>query len=399
MKSNPKLLLLLIFVGQVCFAQNIQSPETFLGYKIGDKFSFHSRITDYVKYVAEKNPNQTKLINYGQTNEGRPLQVIIVGSETNIANLETIRTNNLKGIGLADGTSTADIPAIAWLSYNVHGNEAVSSEAVMVVLYELLNKENTVTQDILKNTVVILDPCINPDGRDRYANWYNRYVGKTPDLNAASIEHHEPWPGGRFNHYLFDLNRDWAWQTQVESQQRMKLYHEWMPHLHADFHEMGANSTYYFPPSAKPYHAELTTWQRDFQNLLGEYNKKRFDKNGWLYFTKESYDLLYPSYGDTYPSYNGAIGMTFEQGGSGSAGLAFLREDGDTLTLLDRINHHVATSMGTLEAISENKQNVISNFRKYFNDAAANGVGEYKTYVIKTEGNEAAVAALKKTLD
>ncbi|MFB0908674.1 MAG: M14 family zinc carboxypeptidase, partial [Spirosomataceae bacterium] len=193
--------------------------------------------------------------------------------------------------------------------YNVHGNEAVSSEAVMVVLYELLNKQNAVTQDILKNTIVILDPCINPDGRDRYANWYNRFVGTKPDLNAASIEHHEPWPGGRFNHYLFDLNRDWAWQTQVESQQRMKLYHEWMPHLHADFHEMGANSTYYFPPSAKPFHEDLTTWQRDFQNLLGEYNKKRFDKNGWLYFTKESYDLLYPSYGDTYPSYNGAIGI------------------------------------------------------------------------------------------
>jgi hypothetical protein len=386
-------------MGHACLAQNFQSPESFLGYSIGEKFSFHSRITDYVKYVANENPKQTKLISYGQTNEGRPLQVIIVGNEANIANLESIRTNNLKGIGLADGTATAEIPAIAWLSYNVHGNEAVSSESVMVVLYELLNKQNAVTQDILKNTVVILDPCINPDGRDRYANWYNRYVGTQPDLNAASVEHHEPWPGGRFNHYLFDLNRDWAWQTQVESQQRMKLYHEWMPHLHADFHEMGANSTYYFPPSAKPFHEDLTIWQRDFQNLLGEYNKKRFDKNGWLYFTKESYDLLYPSYGDTYPSYNGAIGMTFEQGGSGSAGLAFAREDGDTLTLKDRIAHHVATSMGTLEAISANKQDVVTNFRKYFNEASSNGVGKYKSYVIKTEGNEEAVIALKKTLD
>lgn len=399
MKSTPKLLLLLFMMGHACLAQNFQSPESFLGYSIGEKFSFHSRITDYVKYVANENPKQTKLISYGQTNEGRPLQVIIVGNEANIANLESIRTNNLKGIGLADGTATAEIPAIAWLSYNVHGNEAVSSESVMVVLYELLNKQNAVTQDILKNTVVILDPCINPDGRDRYANWYNRYVGTQPDLNAASVEHHEPWPGGRFNHYLFDLNRDWAWQTQVESQQRMKLYHEWMPHLHADFHEMGANSTYYFPPSAKPFHEDLTIWQRDFQNLLGEYNKKRFDKNGWLYFTKESYDLLYPSYGDTYPSYNGAIGMTFEQGGSGSAGLAFAREDGDTLTLKDRIAHHVATSMGTLEAISANKQDVVTNFRKYFNEASSNGVGKYKSYVIKTEGNEEAVIALKKTLD
>lgn len=399
MTKRRYFLLALFFICTSSFSQDLQSPESFLGYSIGEKFSFHSRISDYVNYVAATKPEQTKLIKYGETNEGRPLQVIVVGSESNIANLEKIRTDNLKSIGLLAGKSSGETPAIAWLSYNVHGNEAVSSEAVMVVLYELLNKSNSVTQEVLKNTVVILDPCINPDGRDRYANWYNRYVSKKPDLSSASIEHHEPWPGGRFNHYLFDLNRDWAWQTQVESQQRMKLYHQWMPHLHADFHEMGANSTYYFPPSARPYHEDLTTWQRDFQNLLGEYNKKRFDKNGWLYFTKESYDLLYPSYGDTYPSYNGAIGMTFEQGGSGQAGLAFAREDGDTLTLKDRIAHHVATSMGTLEAISAKQTEVIDNFRKYFNEPAKNGAGKYKSYVIKAGENQEAIRALKKTLD
>ncbi len=399
MNRKIQLLFGFLLVSVVGFSQDLKTPESFLGYQIGEKFSFHSRITDYVEYVSAQRPTQTKLIKYGETNEGRPLQVIVVGNEANIANLETIRTNNLKSIGLLDGNPSSETPGIAWLSYNVHGNEAVSSEAVMVVLYELFNTQNVVTQNILKNTVVVLDPCINPDGRDRYANWYNRYVGKTPDLNAASIEHHEPWPGGRFNHYLFDLNRDWAWQTQVESQHRMKLYHQWMPHLHADFHEMGANSTYYFPPSAPPYHEELTPWQRKFQNLLGDFNKKRFDANGWLYFTKESYDLLYPSYGDTYPSYNGAIGMTFEQGGSGQAGLAFLREDGDTLTLKDRIAHHVATSMGTLEAISENQTEVVDNFKKYFNEPIKNGVGKYKTFVIKTAGSGESVAALKKVLD
>lgn len=399
MRLKISYLLLSFLLTAQLFAQELKSPHNFLGYRLGDKFSFHFRITDYVRYVAQTKSTQTKLINYGETNEGRPLQVIVVGSVENMANLEQIRANNLKLIGLQTGSSTTETPTFAWLSYNVHGNEAVSSEAVMEVLFELLNDQNEVSKNILKNTIVIFDPCINPDGRDRYANWYNRYVGVSPDLNSASVEHHEPWPGGRFNHYLFDLNRDWAWQVQVESQQRMALYHQWMPHLHADFHEMGANSTYYFPPSAKPYHEELTAWQREFQTTLGEFNKKRFDAKGWLYFTKKSYDLLYPSYGDTYPSYNGAIGMTFEQGGSGQAGLAFLREDGDTLTLKDRIAHHVATSFGTLEAISSKKTEVIKNFQSYFNDAAKNGVGEYKTYVLRAANEKEAIGSLTKTLD
>ena len=131
---------------------------------------------------------------------------------------------------------------------------------------------------VLKNTVVILDPCINPDGRDRYAQWYNRVANQGGNPAPFAIEHNEPWPGGRFSHYIFDPNRDWAWQTQEITQQRVKLYNQWMPHLHADFHEMGYNTPYYFPPSAKPYHEDLSKWQREFQQTLGEFNKKYFDK-------------------------------------------------------------------------------------------------------------------------
>lgn len=388
MKTTFRIVAYLLAVSFFASAQQIKSPSEFLGYSLGSKFSFHHRILEYVQYVNAASPTQTKIIQYGYSNEGRPLEVIVVAKPEWMAQLEAIRTSNLKSIGLLDGAASAQVPAIAWLSYNVHGNEAVSSEAVMKVLYELLNPANKTTQKILESTIVILDPCINPDGRDRYAQWYNRYMGVNPDLNGASVEHHEPWPGGRFNHYLFDLNRDWAWQSQVETQQRMALYHQWMPHLHADFHEMGANSTYYFPPSARPYHEDLTTYQRDFQNLLGDFNKKYFDENGWLYYSKEDYDLLYPSYGDTYPSYNGAIGMTFEQGGSGRAGVAFLREDGDTLTLSERIEHHYSTSIGTLEAIASKPKETVEAFKAYFNEAAKNGAGKYKSFVIKTEGNQ-----------
>ena len=380
-------------------AQTTKTPEEFLGYKLGTKFSFHHRIVDYVRHVAAQNPTQVKTIDYGMTFEGRPLMVAVIASPENLSKIEEIRTNNLKNIGLLEGKATAKVPAIAWLSYNVHGNEAVSSEAVMQVMYELLNKNNATTQAFLKNTVIILDPCINPDGRDRYAQWYNRVSNQGGNATPFAIEHNEPWPGGRFSHYLFDPNRDWAWQTQEITQQRLKLYNSWMPHLHADFHEMGVNTPYYFAPSAKPYHEDLSKWQREFQVTLGEFNKKYFDKNYWLYFSKENYDLLYPSYGDTYPSYNGAIGMTYEQGGGGRAGLQIGKEDGDTLTLSQRISHHFATSMGSLEAISSRADKTVEEFTKFFTDKTANGYGVYKSFVMKAKGDESKVSALTNLLD
>lgn len=381
------------------FCQN-PTPESYLGYPLGSHFTFHYRIAGYVETLAQRNPTQVKLIPYGSTYEGRPLMVAVVASPENLARLETIRTDNLKSIGLLSGTPSAKTPAIAWLSYNVHGNEAVSSESVMKVMYELLNKDNATTQEILKSTVVILDPCMNPDGRDRYAQWYNRVVAAQPNPTPWAWEHNEPWPGGRFNHYLFDLNRDWAWQQQKESQQRIKLYNQWMPHLHADFHEMGSSSSYYFPPAAKPFHKDITPWQREFNDILGTYSRKYFDKNGWLYFTRTNYDLFYPSYGDTWPTYNGAIGMTFEQGGGGRAGVAIAREDeGDTLTLTSRIAHHFATSMATLEAISSRADQTVKEFVNYYDRAQKDPIGSYKSYLVKTQGDGGRTQALRELLD
>ena len=191
------------------FAQKIQSPNAFLGYDIGTEFSRHHQVVDYFKAVANALPNQVKLEQYGKTNERRPLYLAYVSSKANIKNLETIRENNLKNTGLLEGSPTATYVAIVWLSYNVHGNEASSTEAAMLTLYKLLTER----KDLLENTVVIIDPCINPDGRDRYVNWYNETASQPYDIDRQASEHNEPWPGGRPNHYLFDLNRDWAWAT------------------------------------------------------------------------------------------------------------------------------------------------------------------------------------------
>ncbi len=360
------------------FAQ-LLSPEQFLGYKVGTRFTRHHQIVSYFTAIAAAKSDMVKIIPYGKTNEGRDLMVAAIGTPENIKNLEQIRKHNL---GLVQG-SVQDLnqPGIVWLSYNVHGNEPASSEAAMLTLFALVDPENNETKNWLKNTVVMIDPCINPDGRDRYVNWYNNAVGSTYNTDPAAREHMEPWPAGRTNHYNFDLNRDWAWQTQKETQQRIPLYQSWYPQVHVDFHEQGYNEPYYFAPAAEPLHDVLTPWQKSFQDQIGKNHAKYFDKNNWLFFTKERFDLLYPSYGDTYPMYNGAIGMTYEQGGI-SAGLGVEDNSYDTVTLVARATHHFTTSLSTIEISSANRTPLLENFKKYFDNSRQGTVSEFKTFIM-----------------
>ena len=362
------------------FAQ-APSPEQFLGYKPGEKYTPHYKIANYVRAVAAAKPEMVKVEKYGETYEGRELLLVYVSSGDNMRQLENIRTNNLQLVNSGGGNTNT---AIVWLSYNVHGNEPSSSEAAMATLYALVDPSNTKAKEWLKNTVVIIDPCINPDGRDRYVNWFNSVSGKEPNADPQTREHIEPWPGGRSNHYNFDLNSDWAWQTQVETQHRIKKYNEWMPHVHVDFHEQYYNDPYYFAPAAEPFHEIITPWQREFQTMIGKNHANYFDKEGWLYFTKERFDLFYPSYGDTYPTYNGAIGMTYEQGGHSAGGLSVATNTGDTLRLTDRVMHHHTTGLSTIETASKNAQRLVSEFKSYFDDSRSGKAGEYKTYILTT---------------
>ncbi|MFN8252620.1 MAG: M14 metallopeptidase family protein [Ferruginibacter sp.] len=392
MKNYLFLFLLLLASGS---RAQVKSPDEFLGYTLGTKFTPHHKIVSYFQQVATALPAQVKLQQYGETYEGRPLYLAFVSSAANISNLENIRKNNLQLAGMESGTAPGNTTAVVWLSYNVHGNEASSSEASMQTIYELLKPEH---QLLLNNTVVIMDPCLNPDGRDRYVNWFNSMAGVQANPNPAAREHEEPWPGGRVNHYNFDLNRDWAWQTQVETQQRLKMYNQWMPQVHVDYHEQGYNEPYYFAPAAAPFHEVITGWQKDFQTLIGKNNARYFDRNGWLYFTKERFDLFYPSYGDTYPTYNGAIGMTYEQGGHSRGGLAVQTDEGEILTLKDRLWHHTTTGLSTVEMASANAPKLVAEFKKYFDDSRAGAGNSYKAYII-TSNDAARIKAVQEVLN
>lgn len=382
-------LVLLFFATSPIFSQQIKTPEEFLGYKIGTQFSRHSDVVDYFKHVAENSP-LVIFQEYGKTNEGRKLTYAIISSEENLQNLENIRQDHIKKVGVIPGVAgNSQEKAIVWLSYNVHGNEASSTEAAMLTIYELVAAK----QEWLKNTVVIIDPSLNPDGRERYVSWYNEVKANPYNPNPLAIEHNEPWPGGRANHYLFDLNRDWAWATQKETRSRLKIYNQWLPHIHVDFHEQGVNEPYYFAPAAEPFHEVITPFQREFQKEIGTNHAKYFDEEGWLYFTKERFDLLYPSYGDTYPIYMGAVGMTYEQAGNGSAGLGINTREGYELTLVDRVAHHYTTGISTVEVAASNVHELNAAFNKFYDNENM----EFKSYALKGDADK--ITLLKDLLD
>ncbi len=390
-----RLFILLLGISLYGYAQEVPSPEDFLGYPLGTQFTRYHQIQGYCKEVARLSP-RVEYRSYGKTYEGRELGILLISQEENLARKEEIRLNNLRAVGFEDGEIQGKrIPSV-WLSYNIHGNEASPSEAAMKTLYQLATAD---TADWLKDVFVIMDPCINPDGRERFVNWFRQVANQRPNVHRESWEHVEPWPGGRVNHYLFDLNRDWCWQTQVESRQRALIYHQWMPQVHVDYHEQDIEAPYYFGPAAEPYHEVITDWQREYQALTGKNHARYFDKNGWLYFTREIFDLFYPSYGDTWPIFQGAIGFTYEQAGHGNSGRAVLQQNGDTLRLLDRLTHHFVTGLSTIEVAVDQKEALLSNFDQYFARSRKSPEGPYQSFVISHENPPNKLNAFRIIMD
>ncbi|NMC38375.1 MAG: zinc carboxypeptidase, partial [Bacteroidales bacterium] len=301
--------------------------------------------------------------------------------------------------GLAEGKFTDRQLPIIWLAYNVHGNESAGMEAAMKVLYTLVTRSFPGSDDWLKSCIIIIDPCQNPDGRDLYTFRYRNSQNLNPNTDKNSWEHNQGWPGARTNHYFFDLNRDWTWQTQIETLQRISLYKKFMPHVYADFHEMGAESTFFFGPGAEPWHEVITPWQHEFHAIMGRGNAAMFDEKSKLYFTKETFDLFCPSFGDTWPLFNGAAGFTFEQGGGGFAGLALKQLSGDTLTLKKRIDGHFTASIATLKVSYENREKLLSEFNSFFGDNANNPRFKYKSIIIKGSNDKTSLNDLLLLLE
>ncbi len=340
----------------------IPTPDAFLGYTLGDRFTPYARILDYYDELARRSDLVT-VQRFGETYEHRPLVLVVITSKKNRSALETIRKDV---VSLSDPEHTTPAraqeiasatPAIAWLGFGIHGNESSSAEASMQVASALVRDPSSST--ILENLVVLIDPLQNPDGRERYVQWFTRSSGAVRNSNPESFEHSEPWPGGRTNHYMIDMNRDWAWTSQQESIARVVEYRKWNPQVFVDFHEMGYGSSYFFPPDSHPINANLPKEVEGWLDKFGRANAEAFTSRGWPFFVAERFDLFYPGYGDSWPSLHGAIGMTYEVAGGGRAGSSVLRDDGANFTLADRIARHFTTGMATLRTASENRQGLL----------------------------------------
>lgn len=345
---------------------DLPSPADFLGYPLGSRFTHHHRVREYVFQLAEASPRVVAWT-YGQSYEGRPLDLLAISAPENVERLEEIRREHLR---LADPADLApeeierlatETPVVVWLAYGVHGNESSSAEAAMLAAY-VFAAGGGEWEELLANTVVLLDPLVNPDGRERYVSWFERDRGRLPDPEPEADEHAEPWPGGRTNHYLIDLNRDWSWVTQQETRFRLAAYRQWEPQVYVDYHEMYPASTYFFPPAAEPINPLLDPRTIGWLDVFGRGNAAAFDRQGWPYYKAEVFDLYYPGYGDSYPGFRGAVGMTYEVAGHGLAGLVLDRRDGTRLTLADRIAQHFTTSVATVRTAAENRVELLRTF-------------------------------------
>lgn len=375
----------------------IPTPQSVLGYELGARYSSHGRIEKYLLTLRDAAKDRLRLLPYGETYEGRTLYLAVFSSLENLNRLDEIKSDIRK---LADPITTSDAdaekiikssPALAWLSYGVHGNEASSPEAALNIAYQLASRNDDSVTALLNNLVILIDPLLNPDGHERYVNFESTRSGMRAVEDRNAVEHNEDWPSGRTNHYYFDLNRDWAWLTQKESKARIKVYQEWMPQVHVDFHEMGFNSSYFFFPAFKPINTNVPKSTLRWGEIYGKANALAFDAHGWSYWSGESFDLFYPGYGDSWPSLNGAIGMTYEQ--AGQTGVRVKRSDESILTLRDRLEHHSVTSFATLRVTAENRERLLRDFHQFFKDAVHEGMsGPIKAFIVDPE-NDAPHAA------
>lgn len=364
------------------FNPNIPTPEEFLGYGIGEHHTRHDLIVAYLTKLAEVSDRASIKV-YGKTHEHRKLVMFTVSSPENLQNIAAIKSKHLQFVNPnANPKNYDEVPVIIQLGYNVHGNEPSSSEAALLTAYTLVASNSSEVKKYLDNSVIFIDPTINPDGRDRHTQWANQYQAKQLVSDNTDAEHNEAWPRGRTNHYWFDLNRDWLLAVHPESQGKLKWTHDWYPNVVTDFHEMGTNSHYFFEPM-KP----IGSWDpimpkenyEDLNNLFAKYFSKSLDNIGSLYYTKESFDGTYPGYGSSYPDLQGGLALLFEQ--ASSRGHVQDTNYGK-ITFAFTIRNQYVSSFATIQAAVENKAYLRKYQQDFFKSAmkskSKNGVAAYE---------------------
>ena len=360
----------------------IPTPEQFLGYAIGSHHTRHDKLVEYMREL-DRLSDRVSVQKMGETNEHREQIIVTISMPENLKRLEEIRKEHLT---ITDPSKpmpdTKKAPAIIWLGYNVHGNEPSGGEASILTAYYLTATEDPEALNWLKDAVILMEPVINPDGRDRHTHWANMHKGEPMVADANDREHNEVWPNGRTNHYWFDLNRDWYLAVNVESRNRLAFYHQWLPNVVTDFHEMGTNSTHFFEPTKENAENPLVPKYvyKDLNSRFAKYFEQAMNEIGSLYYTKESFDNLYPGYGSSYPDMEGGLGLLFEQ--ASSRGHLQESQNGD-LSFGFTVRNQLVNALATVRASLVEKENLLKHQRNFFTESIAQGQkSPTKAYII-----------------
>ncbi|MGB3775194.1 MAG: M14 family zinc carboxypeptidase, partial [Leeuwenhoekiella sp.] len=294
----------------VNYNPDIPKPQDILGWVPGTWHVSHDKLVNYMRTLSEAS-NRISIEDRGQTFEGRPLLLLTITSPENHQNLEEIRKNHvaLTENGSAS-LSTSTMPIVTYQGMSIHGNEPSGANAGLLAAYYLAAAEGEEIEELLKNTVILFDPSFNPDGLQRFAYWANTNKSQNINPDPQDREYDEVWPGGRTNHYWFDMNRDWLPVQLPESRARIETFHSWYPNILTDHHEMGSNSSFFFQPGIQSRTNPLTpSLNQELTKEIGKYHAAAFDKIGSLYYTEEDYDDFYYGKGSTFPDVNGSIGI------------------------------------------------------------------------------------------
>lgn len=357
--------------GNAGYDAAVPEPETVIGHEVGEWHITHDRLVQYMRALAETSDRVT-LQQTGFTHEGRPLLLLAISAPRNLARLEEIRTRHLElSNPRVAAPAVDDMPAVVWMGYSVHGDEPSGSNAAPVVAYHLAAAQDEWTRELLDETVILFDPSVNPDGLQRFSTWVNSHRGRVLVADPQTREHNEPWPTGRANHYWFDLNRDWLLLVHPESRARITQFQRWRPNVLTDHHEMGTDNTFFFQPGVPSRQNPLFPQRTfDLHVAIARHHAAAFDDMGELYYSREGFDDFYLGKGSTYPDIHGSIGILFEQ--AGTEGHLQESQNGP-LAFPRAVRNQVTTSFSTLQAVREQRLDLLRWQRQFAEEAYAEG--------------------------
>ena len=383
------------------YSNEIDKPSVYLGFEVGDRVAAPYQISNAVLAWA-KQSNRMIVKEYAKSHEGRPLYAIFISSPNNLSKLDEIKENiNL----LSDGENTNankaralinNLPAIAWMAYSIHGNETSGADAALAAIYHFIASEDPETVDMLDKMLIIIDPMMNPDGRARFAKSLEEYRGTAPNYDDQSLLHTGDWPYGRTNHYFFDLNRDWVYLTQPETQGRVKLINEWSPQILVDAHEMGPQDTFMTGPPREPINKNIDKDLSKWGNIFAQDQGNAFDKRDWRFYTGEWHEDLYPGY-SFYVQFRGTLGILYEQSRMAEDGVR--RPEGTIQSYKESVHHQYVSTMINLKTLLNNSKSMYQDFwegRRY--NVSRDSEYANRTFVILPTKNNTRINTLAEKL-